>query len=128
MDAMEEGDLPVDEVYDVGFNDKQRLELDHTSKEAQHRNTEIKSIQKSIIELAEIVKEMAILVVDQGTILDRIDYNIEMTSHNIDRGIVELEKSEDLQKKTGQKLCMILLIAVILAVILMIIVKVLLGF
>jgi t-SNARE complex subunit (syntaxin) len=65
MEAMEEGDIPMEEVYDVGFNDRQKMEVDHSIKDIQHRNTEIKNIQKSIMELAEVVKEMAILVVDQ---------------------------------------------------------------
>ena len=32
---------------------------------------------QSIEELSEIFKELAVLVIDQGTILDRIDFNME---------------------------------------------------
>ena len=40
------------------------------------RDEEIVRIAKSIEELAAIFKELAVLVIDQGTILDRIDYNM----------------------------------------------------
>jgi len=66
MEEMEEGEVAVEgEIYDVGFSERQKMEVDTSVKEIQHRNAEIKNIQKSILELAEIFKEMAVLVVDQ---------------------------------------------------------------
>jgi syntaxin 16 len=41
------------------------------------RDVEIQQIAKSIEELSQIFKELAVLVIDQGTILDRIDFNME---------------------------------------------------
>ena len=42
------------------------------------RNQDIMEIAKSIEDLAIVFKELAVLVIDQGTILDRIDYNMEV--------------------------------------------------
>ena len=50
------------------------------------RGTEIASIAKSIEELAQIFKELAALVIDQGTILDRIDYNMETAVEHVEKG------------------------------------------
>lgn len=36
---------------------------------------------KSIEDLSTIFKELAVLVIDQGTILDRIDFNMEQVRH-----------------------------------------------
>ena len=41
------------------------------------REREINDIAKGIIELADIFKDLQSMVIDQGTMLDRIDYNVE---------------------------------------------------
>lgn len=41
------------------------------------REQEINEIAKGIIELADIFKDLQAMVIDQGTMLDRIDYNVE---------------------------------------------------
>lgn len=47
------------------------------------REREINDIAKGIIELADIFKELQNMVIDQGTMLDRIDYNIEKMAENV---------------------------------------------
>jgi syntaxin 16 len=41
------------------------------------REREINDIAKGIIELSDIFKDLQAMVIDQGTMLDRIDYNVE---------------------------------------------------
>ena len=47
------------------------------------REIEINDIAQGIIELADIFKELQGMVIDQGTMLDRIDYNIENMAVNV---------------------------------------------
>jgi|SRR5271156_6743196 len=54
------------------------------------REREIEDIAKGILELSEIFKELQILVIDQGTMLDRIDYNVEMTRDRVKEAHVDL--------------------------------------
>ena len=54
---------------------------------------------ESINELAQIMKDLSVLVIDQGTILDRIDYNIQATAASIDEGVKQIEKANETQKK-----------------------------
>lgn len=77
------------------------------------RDEEITRIAKSIEELAQIFKELAVLVIDQGTILDRIDYNMEQVLENTKEGLVQLHKAEDYQKSALPLKCVIALVILI---------------
>lgn len=41
-----------------------------------------------------IFKELAVLIIDQGSIVDRIDYNMEKTAEQTRQGKEELRKAE----------------------------------
>lgn len=43
------------------------------------RDEEITQLARGVLEVSTIFREMQDLVVDQGTIVDRIDYNLENT-------------------------------------------------
>jgi syntaxin 16 len=77
------------------------------------RNEEIVKIAKSIEELAQIFRELAVLVIDQGTILDRIDYNMENAVSNVKEGVEQLAKAEEHQKNSMSVKCIILLVILI---------------
>jgi len=62
------------------------------------RETEINHVVKSIQDLNEVFKDLATMIVDQGTVLDRIDYNIEKVGVRVDHGVTELEKAQKYQK------------------------------
>ena len=53
------------------------------------------------------------LVIDQGTILDRIDYNMEAAVDHVKAGVVELVKAEEHQKNAMPFRCIILLVVLI---------------
>lgn len=82
------------------------------------------AVQKSINELAELFKDLAVLLVEQGTILDRIDYNIEHAGEKIGQSVAELKQAEKYQKKTGYKLCMLVLLFIIIGLIIAVGIKI----
>ena len=64
------------------------------------RDSELNILLNSINDLAEVFKDMQTLVMEQGTILDRIDYNIESSIINIQESNKNLKKAEEHLKKS----------------------------
>ncbi|XP_017773405.1 PREDICTED: syntaxin-16 [Nicrophorus vespilloides] len=86
------------------------LEEENT-KMAQQREQEVTAIVKSIVDLNAIFKDLSQMVADQGTVLDRIDYNIEQTQTKVFEGFKQLQKADAYQRK-NRKMCAILVLAV----------------
>ena len=54
------------------------------------RDRELTEIAKSIAQLAELFKDLSALVIDQGTLLDSVEYNIEQTAVQMSEAVKEL--------------------------------------
>ena len=61
----------------------------------QERNKEIEQLLQSINQLAQIFKDVQMIILEQGTILDRIDYNIEIAVTNVGMAKKELIKADN---------------------------------
>ncbi|EFN81073.1 syntaxin-16 [Harpegnathos saltator] len=81
---------------------------------ALEREEQIGSIVQSIADLKHIFKDLAVMVEDQGTILDRIDYNIEQTQVQVQEGYKQLKKADSYQKANKKLYCIVVLAAAII--------------
>ena len=63
------------------------------------RDTEIGELLKSMNNLALTFKDLKSLVLEQGTILDKIGYNIDESAINTSKGKQHLMRASELQKK-----------------------------
>eukprot|EP01105_Mastigella_eilhardi_P016612 TRINITY_DN37_c0_g1_i5.p1 TRINITY_DN37_c0_g1~~TRINITY_DN37_c0_g1_i5.p1 ORF type:complete len:327 (-),score=112.46 TRINITY_DN37_c0_g1_i5:104-1060(-) len=108
---------------DKGFTAEQMATMESNQQDAAQRYREIRHIVKSIMELSDIVKDLAMLVVDQGTVLDRIDHNIDTTLENTERAVAELEEASKIQSKTRTKMCCLLLIILIFVMVVLLILR-----
>ena len=92
------------------------LSINSTAKKldvAKERNKEIDVMVNTVNELKKIFEEVSNMVIFQGTILDRIDYNTYQSRHHIRRGNRELEETHE-RSKSGciRRLNQILIIAI----------------
>merc|ERR1712014_218288 len=110
-------------MVDLGFSDSQNQELESMELDATQRSAEIDQIATSISDLHTIFKELAVLVIDQGSILDRIDYNIEQVVHQSREANVQLQQAERSSKSNRAMKCILLLVLLNVIMILILIVK-----
>jgi syntaxin 16 len=95
---------------DPRFSAAQTLQLVMAERISEEREKAITQVAESVGELAEIFKEIQVLVIDQGSILDRIDYNIEQAADRVGNAVTELHKANNYQKKSRTMLCIYLLL------------------
>ena len=87
------------------------------------RDEDITVLVKSIDELSGIFKDLQNIVQEQGTILDRIDYNINISYENTQQGLKSIKKAEEHQKESCFRNAILLLFFIIFVETIMIIYK-----
>ncbi|KAK3194193.1 hypothetical protein Dsin_025503 [Dipteronia sinensis] len=81
-----------DGFSDVGFDGHDMMKLKKSEHFNQEREREIKQVVESGNELAQIMKDLSVLVIDQGTIVDRIDHNIQNVATTVEEGFKQLQR------------------------------------
>lgn len=87
------------------------------------REREINEIAQGIIELADIFKELQSMIIDQGTMLDRIDYNVERMAVDVKGADKELTVATGYQKKSLKRKIILLLLLLVAGMIILLVIK-----
>jgi syntaxin 16 len=108
----------TDEAHlDEELSEEQRMQLDEINARSNEREKEVLRVARSVHELSTLFSELNVLVIEQGTVLDRIDYNIEQTLVQVKSGVGELEGAEKHSRRALTCKCiLILLITVIILI------------
>ncbi|KAH7977165.1 hypothetical protein HPB51_026995 [Rhipicephalus microplus] len=88
-----------------------QLFLEDNTEMVQIREREINNILRSITELNFIFKDIANMVAEQGTVLDRIDYNLDTVQTRVQQGLQQLQKADTYQKKNHKMMCILVMAA-----------------
>lgn len=91
-------------------------EAEENIRQALEREQEVGHIVHSISELNHIFKDLANMVQDQGTVLDRIDYNIEQTQVQVYEGYQQLKKADSYQRTNRKMYCILILAGAIIII------------
>jgi len=105
--------ITLDDVS-AGFSAEQMAQIHRNAQDADQREKEIIGIAKSVNDLAQLFNELNVLVVQQGTVLDRIDYNIEQTVGQLRKAGQEIKKAEKYQKRSRSTMCIVVLLSLII--------------
>ncbi|CAG9472502.1 t-SNARE, putative [Plasmodium vivax] len=87
------------------------------------RNTDLRKISNTVIDLHHIFKELSVMLVEQGSMLDRIDYNLDLSIDKCEKG---LNKLKIFHKSEGDRLaarCVSFLTSLIFVLLILIILK-----
>ena len=118
-----------DPTYELNASNKEEnnnnfnnfLMTDNSDLVLQRRDNELNNLLNSVNDLAQIFKDMQTLVMEQGSILDRIDYNIDIASSNVTIGKKSISKANEYQKKNCfRNVIIVLLVCIFIESILLI--------
>lgn len=87
------------------------------------REREIEDIAQGIIELSDLFRDLQNMVIDQGTMLDRIDYNVERMNTDVKAADKELNVASGYQRKTTKRKIILLLILLIAGLFILLMIK-----
>ena len=120
----------LDESFDSSDDEKESLnknflltQEDDLQFQIKKRDEDINILADSINELSGIFKDLQNVVQEQGTILDRIDYNIDVSYENSQRGLKFIKKAEEHQKDSCFRNMILLLFIIIFIETILIILK-----
>ncbi|CCW62116.1 unnamed protein product [Phytomonas sp. EM1] len=109
-----ENDALMDQYLQKGMSQDQIETIMLNQQMAQERVKEFERIYTSIKSLHEIFKDLGSLVIEQGAMLDRIDYNMNVTHTRVQRARTELQKAAEYQSAGTFKICVLLMIVLIM--------------
>ncbi|VDO27416.1 unnamed protein product [Haemonchus placei] len=118
-------DLQWGELVDVTpsreYTMDQIQQLMMNEQAVKEREKEVLVVNSSIRELNSLFKDLSSMVVDQGTILDRIDYNVEQASIRVSRAVSSVQKAEKHQRNDKKMHCIFCQTVAIIVILLLII-------
>ncbi|KAL4466541.1 hypothetical protein ABPG72_010592 [Tetrahymena utriculariae] len=84
------------------------------------KNDGIKKVQKDIMQVDQIMKDINRLVVEQGEVIDEIGENVQATKQNVIKANKELTEAKSLNEVNKKRKCLLLLLLVIIIAIIVI--------
>jgi syntaxin 16 len=114
----------VDECLQRGCTQEQVDAIMLNSRLAEERDQEFQNILNNIKSLHEMFQDLNTLVIEQGTMLDRIDHNMTVTHERVVQGRKQLEKAQKHQEAGTFKLCVLLLVVMIIGFLIALMIKI----
>ncbi|KAI7823159.1 t-SNARE [Kickxella alabastrina] len=118
-----EHERSVSRRFDMTLTDEQLQMVETNEAAIVEREGEIAQIHESIVELAAIFGQMQGMVIDQGTMLDRIDYNVETTVVNVAAAAEELVQADRHHKGAVANKCIVALAVVVIVLVVILLIK-----
>ncbi|KPP79778.1 hypothetical protein Z043_100602, partial [Scleropages formosus] len=84
----------------------------------QERENAIRQLESDITDINDIFKDLAMMVHEQGEMIDSIEANVESADVHVQSGTQQLARAADYQRKSRRKICILIIILVVVAVVL----------
>ncbi|KAG9250384.1 t-SNARE [Emericellopsis atlantica] len=120
--SMQESD--ADRVFSQSTLQAQQQKMLHSNDAViAQREREIEEIAQGIIELSDLFRDLQTMVIDQGTMLDRIDYNVERMHTDVKEADKEIKVASGYQRRTTKRKIILLLFLLVAGLFILLLIK-----
>lgn len=105
-----------DQIYQRGFTDDQMAQVLENQRDILQRDRDLQNVLTSIVELQDMFKEFQSLVIEQGTLLDRIDTNIDKAEFHVQEGVEYVKGAEKIQGYNKVTICLLFVVVAVIAI------------
>ena len=105
------------------LEDARRQQLQQVEEEREYidgvnleRAEEVRQLERSVMEINEMFRDLAGMVQEQGVIIDTIESNTAEAAVYTEEGVKEIDKAAEYQKKSRKKMIWILVCAVVILI------------
>lgn len=95
--------------------------IEYNSNMIRERDQDLADIQDEILEVNEIFQDLAVLVNEQGGMIEDIEANIVKTNVQVKQGHEQLKQAEKSQKSSRTKICCMLFFVIVVLIILLVV-------
>ncbi|EPQ13241.1 Nuclear inhibitor of protein phosphatase 1 [Myotis brandtii] len=81
------------------------------------RETAIRQLEADILDVNQIFKDLAMMIHDQGDLIDSIEANVESSEVHVERATDQLQRAAYYQRKSRKKICILVLVLTVIAAI-----------
>ncbi|XP_046704508.1 syntaxin-12 [Silurus meridionalis] len=74
------------------------------------RETNIRQLEADIMDVNQIFKDLAVMIHDQGDIIDSIEANVESSVVHVEHGTEHLQRAAYYQRKSRKRMCILALV------------------
>ena len=110
----------VEQIYRDKLTGGAHVKLQNAVADLEERHKDINNLEKSILQVHNLIIDLSKLVQLQGEMIDNIDVNIQKAKNYVDKGEKNLIKAKENMKKARKKKCIILIIAIVILLIVVI--------
>ncbi|EGR27272.1 snare domain protein [Ichthyophthirius multifiliis] len=95
------------------------IQLQNAVSDIQDKFKDILKLEKSVQELHQLLSDIAILVHQQGEMIDDIELNVNSTKKNVDKANQHLKKAKEHHLSAKKKYCCLMIIGMVIIVIIL---------
>ncbi|CAI9783366.1 unnamed protein product [Fraxinus pennsylvanica] len=109
-----------EQIFQKAISEQGRGQIMDTLAEIQERHDAVQDLERKLLELQQVFLDMAVLVDEQGDMINNIESHVSSAVDHVQSGNVALQKAKSLQKNSRKWMCIAILILLIIVAIIVV--------